>query len=228
MNISYLIDSSASNTTIHESDDWTGWFTAPVLRAATRVASGAESYAEDSARFSRHAFYLASLTITSANQFHLSPVDFSRWFTAGRAEAWTEWLWESTSKATERPDWLDEAIGNIRQLLQLPSNWDSYDAAPIGSDATERSIDVFLDILNQPDLWKQLPAPRIVPCPDGGIQLEWDMNDREIEIVVPESSAEPIEYLAVDRSGEKEGTLDHTGVIRSLYWLVGQQGELGV
>ena len=120
MNISYLIDSSASNTTIHESDDWTGWFTAPVLRAATRVASGAESYAEDSARFSRHAFYLASLTITSANQFHLSPVDFSRWFTAGRAEAWTEWLWESTSKATERPDWLDEAIGNIRQLLQLP------------------------------------------------------------------------------------------------------------
>ena len=66
---------------------------------------------------------------------------------------------------------------NFNELRKLKPNWDSYGALPID----ERCIDKADEILG--DLWGN-GEYSIVPCSDGGVQLEQHANGLDIEISI--------------------------------------------
>jgi hypothetical protein len=55
------------------------------------------------------------------------------------------------------------------KLAELPANWDSYGAPPISADAMLRAT-----------VW--LRNAQVVPCSDGGVQLEWHSEGCDVEI----------------------------------------------
>lgn len=85
--------------------------------------------------------------------------------------------------------WETQAVKGVLRIQKLPSNWDSY-----GSPApTRKAVDASLMLL-----WQiirlgleDLPVPHVVPVSGGGIQLEWQVGRRELELeVLPDGSAE--------------------------------------
>jgi hypothetical protein len=63
----------------------------------------------------------------------------------------------------------------LKELLDLSEGWDSYGADPIDPRAVDGAWRV-LEVLEQ--------EPAVIPCVDGGVQLEWHraMIDLEIRI----------------------------------------------
>lgn len=219
-------DSSTTNIVCNEPEDSTSWHGQPYLRSATRIISQSGGETADSARLSTDSFYLASILRISAGFYHIAPLVVSKWIRTGQKDSWVEWSWQHTESQQHRLSWIGESIKTLRRFQSLPTNWDSYGAAPIDKETVERTIDVFLDIFNQSELRDRLPSPRVVPCPDGSIQMEWDVADCELEIVVSSSLSEPLEYLAVSPLETREGYLDQGAMIRALYWLIGQDNSI--
>jgi hypothetical protein len=77
------------------------------------------------------------------------------------------------------PPWLRVTVEALGTLLSLPPNWDSYEAAAVDPDAACRSIYLLSDIM-RPDS----PAPSVVPTTSGGVQLEWHLKGKDLEIEV--------------------------------------------
>ena len=86
------------------------------------------------------------------------------------------------------------AAGTIRELLQLPPNWNTYGAPRISPSAAELAMEVLA--IAQRD---GLPGPAVVPTAEGGIQLEWARRGSELEIeVLPDRT---LAYLLVLAGG---------------------------
>jgi hypothetical protein len=64
-----------------------------------------------------------------------------------------------------------------------------------------------------------LPVPHVAPVPGGGIQLEWRVGDRELELEILPDGA--IEFLRAER-GEPvdEAALDSAQLHSLLAWVV--------
>lgn len=103
----------------------------------------------------------------------------------------------------------------VREIAGLPTGWDGH-----GSPALrEPAKGVAAGLVSGTDL-ESLPTPHISPVPGGGLQFEWHVGPRELEIeVLPDGS---IEYLAVPGEEEMiEGVLDDTAVLDTLFrWLM--------
>jgi hypothetical protein len=100
---------------------------------------------------------------------------------------------------------LREAIEKSRYILELRDNWD--DAGSIGySESTWNRAQSFL-MRNALKLWRahkmRFDAPRILPGPEGSIDLHWKTADRELLINVPARARESIAYYGDDI---REGT----------------------
>jgi len=110
-----------------------------------------------------------------------------------------------------------EAMRRLGEIVNLPQNWDSYGSPPPTSTAIEIVMDLLLTIDNP-----SLPAPRVVPVSGGGLQLEWNVSPRELQL---EISGEGIaQCLQIeDRRPVREEEISHltSDRIRSLLtWLV--------
>ncbi len=85
---------------------------------------------------------------------------------------------------------IEKAIGDLDKLSTLPFDWDSYGSPKISDDlimAAKR----FLYQLE----FEFIAAPRVVPISGGGIQFEWQMGERELELEFIDS--DNIGYLKV-------------------------------
>ena len=71
----------------------------------------------------------------------------------------------------------EKAIDDLDELSELPVGWDSYGSDKISSDLII-AAKIFLDQLE----YEFIDAPRVVPISGGGIQFEWEMNERELEL----------------------------------------------
>lgn len=78
------------------------------------------------------------------------------------------------------PEWLQQALEKINDLLRLPPNWDSYGAKPINIQSALAS----LKILASAGLDDDALAPQLVPTPRGGVQLEWHGAHSDLELCV--------------------------------------------
>ena len=78
---------------------------------------------------------------------------------------------------TTQPKWLLKAKYDLKRVAVLPENWDSY-GSPSISDELLANAEDFLNILDV----KLIPPPFVAPISGGGIQLEWCLGERELEI----------------------------------------------
>jgi hypothetical protein len=63
-----------------------------------------------------------------------------------------------------------------------------------------------------------VPAPFLAPTALGGVQLEWHIDSRELELEIPEKGK--FEFLAVDGSNEIEGEASRWTAMRLLRWVI--------
>ena len=89
-------------------------------------------------------------------------------------------------------EWLDRTLESLRQLADLPSNWDSYGANSISHNSIAHTSSVLNDLAktNAP------PVPTITASPDGNAACCWDTGDYSLDIeVLPDGL---IKYSFVD------------------------------
>lgn len=114
--------------------------------------------------------------------------------------------------------WELEALRGVFRAEALPRNWDSYGSPPPALVAVNRSLGLLRGIadLDLPDL----PVPHVAPVRGGGIQFEWGVGQRELELeILPDGS---VDYLKAE-AGEavEQGRLVPAQVHPLLAWLVG-------
>ena len=66
------------------------------------------------------------------------------------------------------------------------NDWDSYGAAPISTIAVENARELATEIIRKHALSIR-PAGYsfdVVPAPDGGVQLEWDVDAHHLDIAI--------------------------------------------
>ncbi len=85
---------------------------------------------------------------------------------------------------------IEKAFGDLDELSTLPIGWDSYGSPKISNDLI-KAAKYFLNQLE----YEFIAAPRVVPISGGGIQLEWQMGERELELEFIDS--DNIGYLKV-------------------------------
>jgi hypothetical protein len=110
-----------------------------------------------------------------------------------------------------------EAMRRLGEIVNLPPNWDSYGSPPPTTTAVEIVMDL-LETIDNPNL----PAPRVVPVSGGGLQLEWNVSPRELQLEISgEGIAQCLQIEDRRPVREEEITYLTTDRIRSLLtWLV--------
>jgi hypothetical protein len=120
----------------------------------------------------------------------------------------------------------------IGQITKLGKNWDSFGSHPIEMECIKITVRILLAIIEwQESINLDIPAPFVVPTPDGGIQFEWKNKKKYLEIAMLPNISD-VEFLAIEKVAE--GDLELEGVIKSdneikelLHWLVsGSVGSL--
>jgi hypothetical protein len=119
----------------------------------------------------------------------------------------------------ERTEAYRQASGRAESLRRLEHGWDTYQAR----SPEKRSLEFALQFLRDSigvllDYGIEVPTPFLVPTPTGGVQLEWKVMDRELELEIPKPSQ--FEFLAVDSDGEREGTASRWLATRLVRWVV--------
>ena len=123
----------------------------------------------------------------------------------------------SGAKAPEQVvRWLQQALGPLFRLRDLPPGWDTYGSPPIPDDVILGAVRLLFHAAAE-----QSPWPHLAPVSGGGVQLEWAVNGRELEIeIFPDGS---VAYLKARGEEMDDGPLDpyDAGAVRTLVrWVV--------
>jgi len=137
--------------------------------------------------------------------------------------------YEDTATTVTTPQWSDvipirglssrqiEAVIGALKTENLPDNWDGYGSPP----PPQRVVNISIKLLEAIP-FDDLPVPHVVPVSGGGIQIEWSIGQRELELeILPDGS---VEFLKAERGQPlEEGKL--TSVASSqvqslLAWLI--------
>jgi len=135
------------------------------------------------------------------------PIDFELRFANG------ERLGVSLLGSGSEPASLWRVFTSIRELANLPSNWDSYGSQPLAASAVRRSFNLLPLVLSDTS-----PAPSVIPTRDGGVQFEWHRGGIDIEVKIPPSGS--ASYLIADAGTgveqESEESLDLPAIREAL------------
>jgi len=112
---------------------------------------------------------------------------------------WTDVI--SLADATSPATWLREVGRKLDLIRDAGENWDGEGGAPIHP----RIVGIASELL-VPLKSLGLPVPRIAPVLGGGIQFEWNVADKELEVeILPDGT---VEYLTATGGAEvQEGEL---------------------
>ncbi len=94
--------------------------------------------------------------------------------------------------------WLEAVLRKIEYLASLPLNWDSYGSSPPGAEECQHAKSI-LTLIEQ----DSFPAPDIVPVSGGGIQLEWQYQERELELEIVANSGS-VNFIKIHEDGTTE------------------------
>lgn len=98
----------------------------------------------------------------------------------------------------DKSSWVQVAFEALGRAARLRADWDSYGSPPVSERARHSAVDVIL-LLGERDL----PHPNVVPVPGGGIQFEWELSGRELELEI-EPDGLMAKYLKSDADGREE------------------------
>jgi hypothetical protein len=91
---------------------------------------------------------------------------------------------------------IQEAIRSSRRILELRDNWDD-EGTPVYEEQTWTRATKFVQ-QTAFEYWKQqqvwVTAPRILPGPEGGIDIHWKTSKRELLINIPADNEAPAGY----------------------------------
>jgi hypothetical protein len=104
--------------------------------------------------------------------------------------------------AGARLDGVLEGLRALEDLASLPPNWDGDGSPPIRTAALVAAAGILRDLARP-----GLPAPFVCPVPGGGVQLEWSIGDRHLEIEVVDDR----QAAFVRDGGEGPGSLPDAG-----------------
>lgn len=111
------------------------------------------------------------------------------------------------------------AMNAVGDLAQLSQDWDSYGSRQIQTSAIRQA----LEILQMANL-QHIPMPFVVPVPGGGVQLEWRLEGRELELEVQPDRT--IAYLRVDENDiDEEGVVPKdqpSAILEHIQWVAAQ------
>lgn len=104
-----------------------------------------------------------------------------------------------------------EAIQSSRYILALKDDWDEEGSKNYEETTWSRSVnwvkEAALTFRKQRGLWVE--PPRILPGPEGSIDIHWKTAKRELLINVPENLQEPADYYGCgDPKDTLKGKLD--------------------
>lgn len=130
--------------------------------------------------------------------------------------------WSDVIFVSQLSQWQVQGIKKLVEIMALPQNWDSYGSPPPSQGAVSIAIELLMGI----DLDYFL-SPRVVPVAGGGVQLEWSLGTREVELEVLDDGS--VEYLRIeDGQPFDEGQISpiNLGMVRSLLtWLISLPSE---
>ncbi len=110
------------------------------------------------------------------------------------------------------PDWFVPVLEGFANLLTLPDNWDGEGASPIDRDAISRALAAIEQLLT-----RRAPAPSVVPTPDSGLQIEWHLRAKDLEIEFHPDGRTEFYYFDESGGEEYEGPIGQNSVILKKY-----------
>jgi len=106
---------------------------------------------------------------------------------------------------------MQEAIMQAKGFQELSEDWDSYGAGPIDATCITKAIDIIKSFS------EGTPTPWVVPCSDGGIQLEWHEQGMDLELSIKPDGCSELYFKDEDgnfielelKPGDEMADFDH-------------------
>ena len=98
-----------------------------------------------------------------------------------------------------------ESFQTLEQIRQLPDDWDSYGSPRLSDEIYTNAFAFLCSLLNH----EEFPEPSIGPVSGGGVQFEWQMGGRELEIEFSEPSQNEFLKVYEDRRMEEGAFSTH-------------------
>lgn len=96
------------------------------------------------------------------------------------------------------PKWLGIVDDRMEEFLELDDNWNSYGAKRINEEIPPKALRLLLKIDSS-----DTPEPFVAPTPDGGIDIEWNTEDKLLSFKV---RPDGMRYFFADRkTKQKDG-----------------------
>lgn len=119
----------------------------------------------------------------------------------------------------ERSESLAEVNEKAKDIRNLSDGWDSYNASSPSRSTIDFAINFLRDAVAMcASYGLELPAPFFVPMVNGGVQFEWEIADRELELEIAKPNY--FSYLKISSDMENEGSASRWEVMRLIYWVV--------
>ena len=103
-----------------------------------------------------------------------------------------------------------EAVKRIRKLTNLRTDWDGYGGDPPTEEAVNEAAELLLEIHNLTQ--GSLVTPFVAPLPDGGLELEWDLDSGAELMLVIMPTGTDIKYL-LDEPSNSNATIESEGSV---------------
>jgi hypothetical protein len=163
---------------------------------------------------------------------HVEPA-FEKWRVRPRLSDWTAHshprgqrfvsVWIDSRESTRSLSALDSEIAESKRILSFDDNWDGEGSKGYSRETWMRATSFLLNQAN----WflrkgETFPVPRILPGPDGSIDLHWKSAGLELLVNVPPSG--PATFFGDEPSGGHiRGSLDPSRFNLGLTtWLTGR------
>jgi len=115
--------------------------------------------------------------------------------------------------------WLPEAMQRLRQVAEMPANWDDEGAIPPQPDAATEAAQILVATA-----FTSAPAPFIFATTEGGIALEWHRDTLDLRVDIEPNDTQLIYYSDRLINMEWEGKLGFEPVsLSTLLAIAGQR-----
>lgn len=108
--------------------------------------------------------------------------------------------------------WLLSAADSVAKLAALPDNWDGSGSPRVKPATVTRAVEVLYTLGVAVE-----PMSHACPIPGGGLQLEWDVPGRYLEIeVFPDGSVEYLRQKAGEDATEGQFLLTDLSTVQEI------------
>lgn len=122
--------------------------------------------------------------------------------------------WQQVTAVISLSEQAGFVVDRLRQLADLPVGWDGEGGPALKATAKAAAI----NLVNR-GFFDRVPRPHMGPVMGGGLQFEWQIGSRGLEIeVLPNGS---IEFLAVQGDAQGQGQIMDDSMLDTLSaWLM--------